>query len=384
MATLKIKLENGFFVGTTGCYVSTVEATHVVANGWDCSVRKNGVVECFSARSYSDGEHSMRYVIQPTGFAKLTLKVPHEPVKTLRKGFVVPKGTRLSDGLIGLAGGNIDNRYAYFRDGSFQKFLEDHGISAVKHEDPNQIFSIRNARYGGGECSSYLLTDGNISEERYDSGRTERWEESSAGTTSAYEGNEYLKVTGASWAIHKQSQHEGDSHNCFRILYTLEKDLTKLVGIPNIREKEEKISQLKEVGCKGFLSLEELEKSLREIVPNLKGKKECKDPDFVQVTNVYYHLDNMLETSTGSLINFSSSAEAKKALEETRGIKFENSEMLEKYLHEHGFESAGVTRYYAYVSTNEKKTYVSIEMRPSTTKANGFNGFYRDFWTTEI
>lgn len=92
----------------------------------------------------------------------------------------------------------------------------------------------------------------------------------------------------------------------------------------------------------------------------------------------------MLETNNGSLISFSNSNEAKKALEELKGIKFDNSEMLENYLYEHGFEDAGVTRYYAYVSTNDTKTEVWIEMRPSTSKAHGFNGFYRDFWTAEI
>ena len=105
---------------------------------------------------------------------KLTLKVPYDKVKTLRKGFVVPKGSKLSDGLLGLAGGYIDERYAYFRDGSFQKFLEEHGISAVKHEDPNQTFSIRNARYGGGECYSHLITDGKVEQQGYNLGRTEK------------------------------------------------------------------------------------------------------------------------------------------------------------------------------------------------------------------
>ena len=91
-----------------------------------------------------------------------------------------------------------------------------------------------------------------------------------------------------------------------------------------------------------------------------------------------------LSLLTLNLISFSSSNEAKKALEELRGIKFESSEMLENYLFEHGFKDAGVTRYYAYVSTNDEKTKVWIEMRPSTSKAHGFNGFCRDFWTAEI
>lgn len=108
-------------------------------------------------------------------------------------------------------------------------------------------------------------------------------------------------------------------------------------------------------------------------------------PEYVQVERVYYHLSSMLETNNGSLISFSSSNEAKKALEELRGIKFENSEMLENYLLQHEFEDAGVTRYYAYVSTNDEKTKVWIEMCTSTAKANGFNSFcQRSFWTAEI
>ena len=261
--------------------------------------------------------------------------------------------------------------------------MEDHGISAVKHEDPNQTFSIRNARYGGGECYSYLLTDGEVIEEGYSSGRTESWEESCPGTC-AYEGNEYLKVTGATWTIHKQTQHEGDNHNCFRILYTLEKDLTKLVGIPNIREKEEKISKLREIGSKGFLSLKELENELMEVHPCLKGKKEIKNPESVTVCGIYYHLSSMLEANDGSLISFSNSTEAKNALEKLKGKVFDNFEQMENYLFKKGYENAGVTRYYAYVTTNETKSKVWIEMRPSTSKANGFNAFHTDFWSAEI
>lgn len=383
MATLQVQIENGYFVGTNGCYVTSVEPTHVIANGWDCVIDEDGTIRCDAIRGYSDGEHCMRYIIQPNGFAKLTLKVPYNKVKTLRKGFVVPKGYKLSDGLLGLAGGYIDERYAYFRDASFQKFLEDHGISAVKHEDPNQTFSIRNARYGGGECYSYLLTDGEVIEEGYSSGRTESWEESCPGTC-AYEGNEYLKVTGATWTIHKQTQHEGDNHNCFRILYTLEKDLTKLVGIPNIREKEEKISKLREIGSKGFLSLKELENELMEVHPCLKGKKEIKNPESVTVCGIYYHLSSMLEANDGSLISFSNSTEAKNALEKLKGKVFDNFEQMENYLFKKGYENAGVTRYYAYVTTNETKSKVWIEMRPSTSKANGFNAFHTDFWSAEI
>jgi hypothetical protein len=227
MATLKLNLENGFFAGTNGVYVDEVTPSHVNANGWDCHIREDGSIVCEATRDYSDGIHSMRYEIARNGFARLTLKVDGQPVRTLRKGFVLPRGAKLTDGVIGLAGGCIDERYAFFRDAAFTKFLAEHGISAVKHEDPNRDYVVRNARYGGGECWSRLRTDGKVEEVSYDSLRTERWHEECHGTC-AYEGETTYRVTGATYVIHDQISHEGDSHNCFHILYTLEKNVASL------------------------------------------------------------------------------------------------------------------------------------------------------------
>lgn len=217
MATSKLKIENGFFVRADGLYIGTVEPTHAILNGWECFVEEDGTVVCYAERDYSDGIHSIRYVLQPNGFAKLTLKVPRKRVKTLRKGFVVPKGTSLN-GTIGLAGGYIDDRYAYFRDSHFQGFLDAYGITAIRHEDPNQTYAVRNDRYGGGECSSELYTDGK-----------RKWVEPpiTYGVRA-----DYFEVAEATWALHTQVQHEGNCHNCFSILYTLEKDPTKLAGLP--------------------------------------------------------------------------------------------------------------------------------------------------------
>ncbi len=232
MATMKLYLENGFFVKAEGRYIYEVGPTRAIGNGWTCTINEDGSIECLSEREYSDGWHSVRYTITENGLAKLTLRVPYQPVVTLKKGYVLPRGRKLSDGVIGLAGGYIDERYAYFRDSSFENFLKEHGISAVKHKDPNGLFYIRNARYGGGECESLLLTDGNKADAGYDTGRTNNWQEEFP-MTSAYEQDEYVNVSGASWTIHKQTQHERDCHNCFSILYTLE-DPMKLVGLPKL------------------------------------------------------------------------------------------------------------------------------------------------------
>lgn len=241
MATLTIRIENNFFVGTNGIKIRSIEATHVVANGWDCNIHEDGTIECISKKVYSDGVHSMRYIIKQNGFAKLTLKAPGKKLKTLRKEFVIPKGYKLSNGMLGLAGGKIDLRYAYFRDGNFQQFLDDHGISAIKHVDPNKDYLLRNALYGGGDCKSSLYTDGQKQLLSTDLGRSDKWFEETHGMTSATECEKLIEVTGATWALHRQSQHEGNrGSNCFCILYTLEKDPTKLVGIPKKEEADRK------------------------------------------------------------------------------------------------------------------------------------------------
>ena len=224
MATLKIRIEGGFFAETYGCmYVYDKTPTHLRANNWECRIKDDGTIVCDAKKEYKSGEYSMRYIIYPNGFAKLTLKAPGKKLETLKKGFVIPKGSKLTDGLIGLSSGPIYNRYAYFRDGSFQKFLDTFGITAVEHADPNGEYTIRHAWYGGGECSSYLLTDGEVESLEVDTGRSQKWSEG-PGYTCAHERDERTAVSGASWAIHQQTQHEGDKHNCFKILYTLEKN----------------------------------------------------------------------------------------------------------------------------------------------------------------
>ena len=49
-------------------------------------------------------------------------------------GFVVKKGEIFGNGTLGLSDGFIDNRYTFFREKSFQKFLCKYGITAVLHE----------------------------------------------------------------------------------------------------------------------------------------------------------------------------------------------------------------------------------------------------------
>lgn len=115
MATLKVKMKDGFFVGSNNVKLEHLEPTHVIGNGWDCIITENGTVECKSIKNHMDGEHSIRYMILSNGYTKLTKKLPGQKPQVLRKGFVLPRGEKITFGTIILTGGEIKERYAYFR-----------------------------------------------------------------------------------------------------------------------------------------------------------------------------------------------------------------------------------------------------------------------------
>lgn len=232
MATLMVKIQNGFFSDSYGRYLESLSPTHLVGNGWDCTINPDGSLFCECAREYSDGLHSIRYVIQKSGFAKLTLKTPWT-FKVLRRGFVTTKGVPFGNGTLGLAGGNVDERYAYYRDSAFQKFLEKFGITAVKHEDPNQTFAGFSNYSGWGTASQIVYSDGKIQTEYEDCPG------SLFKQTNLYSGTDYNTVSGAKWAIVETSENYRENHNFSRILYTkvqnimdLEESLTSVLKAP--------------------------------------------------------------------------------------------------------------------------------------------------------
>lgn len=159
MANIKFILKDGFFCEAEGYYVGEVTPTYAEGNGWACTIHEDGTIECYAVRDYSDGEHSMRYAIQPNGFAKLTLRTPSNGVKTIRKGYVLPKGTRLTDGVIGLSGGYIDDRYTYFRTSDFQEFLSEYKLTQMRKENPNRSY-VERQEYKYCEHYTRVFTDG--------------------------------------------------------------------------------------------------------------------------------------------------------------------------------------------------------------------------------
>lgn len=246
MATLKLKIEGGKFVGHNGCYFEefSEDGLKAVGNGWEVTIRpatknRSGRVIAHCERKYSDGPA------------------------------VCHREFRLEDGLLGLAGGNVYNRYVYFRKASFQAFLDEFGITAVKREDPNQNFSGFSAYSGAGYANQSVETDGKLSWSYEDEPGSREYFEAPGNNPNLYRGKETHRVTGATWAIVERRENYRDNHNYARILYTQVKDVTSLG--PELRqhkERAEKIARVKKLldGKKYFTTAHEMRNVIEELI----------------------------------------------------------------------------------------------------------------------
>ena len=138
MATLKLTVENGRFVKHNGVNVESFNPLYVEGNGWKCYMYSDGNISCVAERMYKDGKHTIKLNIK-RGWVKLILKIGEEPAQKLRSYKLESEN---QDGLIGLPGGYIDKRKAYFRDADFQRFLDENGLTAVRNETANDVYLL--------------------------------------------------------------------------------------------------------------------------------------------------------------------------------------------------------------------------------------------------
>jgi len=194
MSTIMIRIKDGKIcsLNYSHPFKLTDNGKFFAMNDWTVTIKdghsgRAGRIICHAERKYSDGP-----------------AICHREFK-------------LADGVVGLAGGNICDRYAYFRSGEFQSFLDKHGITAVKHESPNQEFSGFVSQSGRGEATITVESDGKVD---YD------FESSTEAT-----GFAYYTVSGASWAIVTVQNFYGDNRNYARILYSSIKNVTSLDSV---------------------------------------------------------------------------------------------------------------------------------------------------------
>ena len=137
----------------------------------------------------------------------------------------------LRDGILFIYRGT-DKRYAYFRDDSFQAWLDAHGIKSVKRQDPNNYYYLyrgrtaRSYKSRDGYTSSRLHTDGDMVVIRSDP--TAFIDNGGMITTIPNAGlSEDVRVTNATWVVIDKDGH--------RVLYTQVRDVTALT-LPQFAE----------------------------------------------------------------------------------------------------------------------------------------------------
>ena len=192
MSTIMIRIQDGriYSLNYSHPFKLINDGKFFSMNDWTVTIKDShngrpGRIVCHAEREYSDG-----------------LAICHREFK-------------LADGVVGLAGGNICDRYAYFRSKDFQDFLDKHGITAVKHEDPNQKFSGFVSRSGRGKADIIVESDGKIDHD-FVLNRSEAT------------GYAYYTVSGASWAIVTVANFYGNNRNYASILYSAVKNVTTL------------------------------------------------------------------------------------------------------------------------------------------------------------
>lgn len=117
-------------------------------------LKKTGKIVCKTKEELC----TMRFVIYPNGWAKLTLKENNNPIVVLKKQFI----GNYKNGEIGLAGGNIKQRHAYFKNDEFLEYLNEHNITGIIKCNPNKRYKLIDRNYPSDTIKEQILTDGNV------------------------------------------------------------------------------------------------------------------------------------------------------------------------------------------------------------------------------
>jgi hypothetical protein len=137
-----------------------------------------------------------------------------------QEGLVIcQKEFPLKDGTVGLSGGNVRNRYAYFRTTHFQQFLDDFGVTAVRYIDPNQAYPKLRDYNNTYQCEQRIYTDGEVLEvpmRELEADEVPR----PAGNRKLYSWDTCYIVKNATWVIVETENHYRDGENLSKVLYT--------------------------------------------------------------------------------------------------------------------------------------------------------------------
>lgn len=216
MATLQIQIQDSKFISYNGENVSTFSDKYIEANGWRCRITEEGKVICTAAYFYKDVERKVKFSIK-NGYAKLKLKVGDTQYKLIRSYKLNQWST---DGVLRLSNNFTNPKCAYFREASFQRFLDEHRITSVRYESANGIYRIIQENQGENVIfKEEVESDGNA-EFIYNN--------MTAYTEKFFIVEREVQVTNATWVVKTVRKLGVVKH---RILYTTDNP-EKIIGLP--------------------------------------------------------------------------------------------------------------------------------------------------------
>lgn len=131
----------------------------------------------------------------------------------------------LEDGILGLSGGYIPERYAYFRSEAFQKWLNENGLSQIDTKTIDQTeghiikYNMHDAYCSKGESSYIIITDGKLVKEEI---KSKPWVDHYEGLSQGDSRTDY-EFTDCTWMIEYSASYYDDgpcnSHSSAGILY---------------------------------------------------------------------------------------------------------------------------------------------------------------------
>lgn len=154
MAITTLIIEEGRIVEFFDNYHDFMENdNYYVGNGWEVHITDTSI-KAVCTRVYSDGTHRIRVQVRD-GRMKTVLTINGTCVWVKNK-----KCDYHGEGELGLSGGNVDDRYAFFRSNDFKQFLNKYNISAKYKldysNDQIKIFPWKTA------INTYIYTDGTL------------------------------------------------------------------------------------------------------------------------------------------------------------------------------------------------------------------------------
>lgn len=228
---LKLAVKDGRFTAHSGATPATFSSTFVSGIGWRAIAYPDGSIRCniITART-PKGEKTEEILFKITKSGYVTLNKRHEgkliPLVRMYKIKEWPVS-----GIIGLTIGGNNGPYAYFHKSDYEHFLQEYGISEVKNENPNQLYTLYNLY---SEEEEYMYTEeiqtdakGIATKVGVNYGRTREWQVANPNTKSC-ESYEMWKVTSARWVIiTEQTSNRGTR----KVMITMEEP-QYLSGIP--------------------------------------------------------------------------------------------------------------------------------------------------------